>query len=281
LIAATDPVSVLATFKEADVQGRLRLLVETESLFNDATAAVAFGVALIFATGGDIGVFGIVQNLFLSIFGGILCGILVTGAILFLVRKTDDHLVEITFTTVAAFGSFWLAEYFHFSGILATLTAGLLIGNIGAFSSFSDKGSEAVESFWEYAAFVANSLIFVLIGIREAHQNFANVALISLLAILLVTVGRAVAVYPLCGLFADSSLRVEKNHQHVLFWGGLRGALALALALGLPATVPHREEIVTVSFAVVAFSLFAQGLTMNSLLRRLGEISPTEKTAKI
>ena len=276
LIAATDPVSVIATFKEAGVRGRLRLLVEAESIFNDGTAAVAFGVVLIFATGGEIGFFGIVQNLFLTVFGGILCGVLVTGAILLLVRRTDDHLIEITFTTIAAYGSFWLAEHFHLSGILASLAAGLLIGNVGSLASFTDKGNEAIDSFWEYVAFVANSLIFILIGFREARQSFANVALISVIAILLVTLGRALAIYPCCALFARSRLKVETNHQHVLFWGGLRGALALALALGLPPTVPHYQEIVSVSFAVVAFSLFAQGLTMNPFLRRLGQIEPTK-----
>lgn len=272
LIAATDPVSVIATFKESGVHGRLRLLVEAESLFNDSTAAVAFGVALIFATGGEIGAFGIFLNLVLTVFGGILCGVLVAGAILLLVRKTEDHLIEITFTTIAAYGSFWLAEHFHLSGILASLTAGLLIGNVGSFASFTEKGNEAIESFWEYIAFVANSLIFILIGFREAKQSFANVAVISVIAILLVLLGRALAIYPCCALFSRSGLRVEANHQHVLFWGGLRGALALALALGLPPTVPHYEEIVSVSFAVVAFSLFAQGLTMNSLLRKLKQI---------
>lgn len=276
LIAATDPVSVIATFKEAGVHGRLRLLVEAESLFNDSTAAVAFGVALVFATGGEIGFFGIVENLFLTVFGGILCGVLVTGVILLLVKRTEDHLIELTFTTIAAYGSFWLAEHFHLSGILASLTAGLLVGNVGSLAQFTDKGNEAIESFWEYASFVANSLIFILIGFREAQQSFANVALMSVIAILLVTAGRALAIYPCCALFAKTSLRVEKNQQHVLFWGGLRGALALALALGLPPTVPHYEEIVSVSFAVVAFSLFAQGLTMNPLLRKLKQIKPVK-----
>jgi CPA1 family monovalent cation:H+ antiporter len=92
------------------------------------------------------------------------------------------------------------------------------------------------------------------------------------IAIGLVTLGRAVAIYPCCLLFSRSSLRVTGKHQHILFWGGLRGALALALALGLPTEVPLREQIITISFAVVAFSVFAQGLTMAPLLRRMGEI---------
>ena len=107
---------------------------------------------------------------------------------------------------------------------------------------------------------------------HEAHQNFVAIWLPAVIAIALVTLGRAVAIYPCCLLFSRSSLRVTGKHQHILFWGGLRGALALALALGLPPTVPLREEIITISFAVVAFSVFVQGLTMVPFLRRMGEI---------
>ncbi|MBC7877946.1 MAG: sodium:proton antiporter [Anaerolineales bacterium] len=272
LIAATDPVSVIATFKEAGVHGRLRLLVEAESLFNDGTAAVAFNIALAFAVGGSITAVGTVQTLVVTVAGGILCGVLVAGSVLLLAGRTDDHLIEITLTTVAAYGSFLLAEHFHVSGVLATLVAGLLTGNIGSLGSFSDKGREAVESFWEYIAFVANSLIFILIGIREARQDFTNLILPIGVAVVLVLVGRAIAVYPLSALFSRSALKVSTGHQHTLFWGGLRGALALALALGLPPELPQREAIVTVAFGVVAFSIFAQGLTMVPLLRKLKEI---------
>jgi monovalent cation:H+ antiporter, CPA1 family len=273
LIAATDPVSVIASFKDSGVHGRIRLLMEAESLFNDSTAAIAFAVILTIAAGGSISAFGVAQNLFAAIAGGILCGLAVAGIMLFLAGHTDDHLVEITFTTIAAYGSFIFAEHYHFSGILASLTAGLLFGNVGALGSISDKGRDAVESFWEYVAFVVNSLIFILIGIHEAHQAFGNVAIVALIAIVVVTLGRAVAIYPCCALFIRSAkLRVKPQHQHILFWGGLRGALALALALGLPADIPQHEVIVAVSFAVVAFSVFVQGLTMTPLLCKLGEI---------
>ena len=191
---------------------------------------------------------------------------------LLLAGRTDDHLVEITVTTVAAYGSFLLAEHFGCSGVLATITAGLVLGNFKSFGAISDRGKEAVQSFWEYAAFIANSLIFLLIGMQEAHQNFATIWIPAVTAIALVTLGRAVATYPCCLAFSGSSLRVTMKHQHVLFWGGLRGAVALALALGLPSAIPHREEIITISFAVVAFSVFVQGLTMVPFLRRMGEI---------
>lgn len=281
LISATDPVSVIATFKAAGVHGRLGLLVEAESLFNDGTAAVLFGVALslVGAAGAAVTVGGALLAFFVTVFGGILCGAIVGGAALLLAGRTDDHLVEITFTTIAAYGSFLLAEHFHLSGVLATLTTGLILGNVGQLGAITDKGHTAVLSFWEYAGFVANSLIFLLIGMPLAHQNFAAVWRAIAVVALLVIVGRAVAVYAPCAFFLRSStLRVSAAHQHVLFWGGLRGALALALALGLPADIPLRSEIVTVSFGVVAFSVIVQGMTMTPLLRRLGEI-PTQNPA--
>jgi CPA1 family monovalent cation:H+ antiporter len=272
LIAATDPVSVIATFKEARVHGRLRLLVESESLFNDCTAAVGFSIALALATGSHIDAFGTLQLLTTTVVGGLFCGVVVTGGVLLLAWHTTDHLVEITLTTIAAYGSFLLAEHFHFSGVLAVITAGLLTANLSMLGPISDKGRETVEVFWEFAAFVVNSLIFMLIGIRIAQQNFDSAWITMLSAIGLVLLGRAISVYPVCMLFAHTPLRIEKAHQHILFWGGLRGALALALALGLPSTLPHSQEIVSAAFAVVGFSVFVQGLTITPLLRRTGQI---------
>jgi CPA1 family monovalent cation:H+ antiporter len=180
--------------------------------------------------------------------------------------------VEITLTTLAAWGSFLLAEHFHVSGVLAALTAGLLVGNVGWMGSISDSGRPAVLAFWEYVAFLANSLVFLLIGGREAEMPLLSVLEAAAVAVVLSLVGRAVAVYPITALFRGRALAVPTGFQHVLWWGGLRGALALALALALPASVPERGDIITVAFAVVAFSIFVQGLTMEPLMRRLGLI---------
>jgi len=272
LIAATDPVSVIATFKEARAHGRLLVLIEAESLLNDGTAAVAFGVVIALASGQQLTSFEIITMLLKTIGGGILCGVAVALGTLLLAGRTDDHLVQITFTTVAAYGSFLLADHFGLSGVLATITAGLVIRNIKSLGTISDRGKEAVQVFWEYIAFVANSLVFLLIGMHGTDQHFVELWFPAVIAIVLVTLGRAVAIYPCCLVFSRSSLRVTTNHQHVLFWGGLRGAVALALALGLPPEVPQRQEIVSVSFAVVAFSVFVQGLTIKPLLRSTGEI---------
>ena len=273
MVAATDPVSVIATFKEAGVGGRLRLLVEAESLFNDGAAAVGFVIIAVFAVGNALSPSEMAGTLVLMVGGGIACGAAVAGALLLIAGRTEDSLVELTFTTVAAYGSFLLAEHLHWSGVLATLTAGLMLGNLGALGAISNKGREAVVAFWDYAAFVANSLIFLLIGIHETTQNYSAVWLPALAAIGLVILGRAAAIYPISLLFSRSSLRVTMKHQHVLFWGGLRGALALALALGLPPEVAFRKDMITVTFAVVVFSLLVQGLTMTPLLRKTGDIS--------
>jgi len=282
LIAATDPVSIIATFKEARVKGRLRLLVEAESLFNDSTAAVAFALALAFATGEALGFGSTLWTLASSAGGGVVSGLLVGAASLLIIGRTRDHLVELSMTTLAAFGSFWLAEHFNASGILATTTAGLLVGNMSGPVPITDQGEQSIENFWEFAAFAANSIIFLILGINLAYQDLASTAVPILAAILAVIVGRAISVYPCSALFFWSSRKINAGHQYILFWGGLRGALALALALGIPENLPYRQAILTVTFGVVAFSVFVQATTMTPLLRRLGEIpkkQPLEKTS--
>jgi CPA1 family monovalent cation:H+ antiporter len=271
LISATDPVSVIAAFKAAKVRGRLRELVEGESLFNDGTAAVMFAICVAAATGSPPTLWQVSGRLVLTIGGSLVCGAVVAYTVLLLAGRTEDHLVEITFTTVAAYGSFLLAEHLHLSGVLATLVAGLMLGNMRTMKSITEVGREAIQSFWDYAAFVANSLVFLLIGIRVAQQHFQGGFSVPL-AIALVLLARAIAVYSCCGLFSGSTLRVSIRHQHVLFWGGLRGALALALALALPPEVPGRESVINISFAVVVFSIFVQGLTMKPVLRRFDEM---------
>jgi CPA1 family monovalent cation:H+ antiporter len=269
LIAATDPVSVIATFKEAGVHGRLRLLVEAESLFNDAAAAIGFTVVISLISGDNISIQATFLSTAFSIFGGLAIGALCAGVILLLTHTTDDHLIELALSTVVAYGSFLVAEDLHVSGVLSTLTAGILVGNFGLPYAYSHKGRAFIMDFWEFMAFIANSIIFLLIGIRQAGQFLVNSIPSIAIAILVVTLGRAAAIYPLSAIFNRSRLKIEKNHQHILFWGGLRGALALALAIGLPQELDFREQILTAAFGVVAFSIFVQGLTMTPLLLRL------------
>ncbi|MDP1026889.1 cation:proton antiporter [Sphingomonas sp. KR1UV-12] len=268
LIAATDPVSVIAAFKEMKAELRLSMVVESESLLNDGVAAVGFAILVGIANGGALTASGASLALLWTVAGGVAIGAVVGMAVLAVAGRTTDHLVEVTLTTVVAWGSFLLAEHVHASGVFAALAAGLIIGNVGPRGTISVAGRQHVLDFWAYAAFLANSCLFLLIGSHEAHQPITLVSLPLVVAIILTLIGRAAAVYPLALPFARSGLRLPATYQHVLVWGGLRGAVGLALALAVPASVAERGEIVVITFGVVAFSIFAQGLTIPSLLRR-------------
>ena len=278
LIAATDPVSVLATFKETGVVGRLRLLVEAESLLNDGVAAVLFSLAVAAAQAGPgrrAGIRAHWPGRWLWTLGGIAVGALCGGvAVLLAGRSTADHLIETALTTVAAYGSFLLADHVHVSGRAGDTDGGPGDGQRrrtapGNSPFFTERGREVALAFWEFAAFVANSLIFLLIGLGNAQAPFHALSLLAIFtAIALVWLGRAATVYPLCALFARSRARIPPRHQHVLFWGGLRGALALALSLSLPPGMAYRTEIILATFSVVAFSIIVQGIAMPLLLKR-------------
>lgn len=270
LISATDPVSVIACFREMGCDRRVSMVVESESLLNDGVAAVGFAVCLSIASGASPDVMAIVPAFLWTLAGGAVVGLVVSGAILMMVGRTDDPLVEIALTTIAAYGSFLIAEYLMASGIISTLVAGLLIGS-GGTRFLSRSGRDRVRAAWEYFAFLANSFVFILMGMTEASQPLRDLGFIgAAVAILLVLAGRVFAVYPLALLFRGSRWRLPASYQHVLFWGGLRGALALALALAVPPSVPERGAIILTAFAVVAFSILVQGLTMPILIRHFG-----------
>jgi CPA1 family monovalent cation:H+ antiporter len=269
LIAATDPVSVLATLKEIKARGRLALLVEAESLLNDATAAVLFAIVIGFLNGATPTYSAVAITLGTIIVIGLLSGAIVAGAALVIVGRADDHLIEVALTVVAAYGSFLLAEHFGGSGILATLCAGMLLGNLAPrWGIFSKEGERAVDSIWEFITFAANSIIFLLIGLAAGQEDFRGLWWTATVAVIAVLAGRAAAVYPLCALFSGGPHAVAAAQQHALVWGGLRGALALALVVSIPERFPWRHSVVVVTFAVVAFSIIAQGLTCRALLRR-------------
>ncbi|HEX9168505.1 MAG TPA: sodium:proton antiporter [Roseiarcus sp.] len=281
LIGATDPIAVIALLRESGVTGRLRLLIEAESLFNDGVAAVLFTLILIWAA-HDTGhsenslsasaTFAVVGGGGLGVgFGVGLIAVMIAGA-------SDDHLVETALTAVAAFGSFLIAEHFGASGVLATVAAGMTMGNLGVLGpeaerrmAITTRGRAFVLEFWEFAAFLANSLVFLLIGSAMAAIDFAREGLVALaLVIALALLGRAVAVYPVCLAFSRTRWAIPLNQQHLMWWGGLRGALALALALSLPYDLPRRDDILISAFAVVAFSVIVQGLTAPFALNALG-----------
>jgi CPA1 family monovalent cation:H+ antiporter len=269
LIAATDPVSVIASFREMGCLPRVSMVVEAESLLNDGVAAVGFAVLSAIAAGASPSTASVLPAFLWTLGGGVTIGLLVSAAILLIVGRTSDPLVEITLTTIAAYGSFLIAEHFHASGIISALTAGLLVGG-GGRRFISEEGHQRVRWAWDYFAFLANSFVFILIGMNVANQPLHRLGSgAAAVAILLVLGGRAVSIYPLSALFRWSRWRLEPRFQHTLFWGGLRGALALALALAVPAQVPERNAIILTAFVVVAFSILVQGLTMPWLIGRL------------
>jgi CPA1 family monovalent cation:H+ antiporter len=275
LIAATDPVAIIAMFKDNKVKGRLHLLVESESLFNDGAAAVLFVMALAWSQSAETAQtsIGMIGAMVLIVAGGIAIGALCGGAALIVAWRTSEHLIEAALTMVAAYGSFLVAEYFHVSGVLATVTAGLMMANFRLLrgnSVLSPRGQEFILGFWDFAAFLANSVVFLLIGVAVAAMPFRSYGAVLLTSVVVVLLGRGLAIYPLSLLFLRSRWTISLREQHVLWWGGLRGALALALALSMPPTLPLRDEMVVVTFGVVAFSIVVQGLTMPLLLRRLG-----------
>jgi CPA1 family monovalent cation:H+ antiporter len=276
LISATDPIAVIALLRETGVKGRLALIIESESLANDGAAAVLFGLALLVGPDGGLpgGREALTEFAWIA-GGGVALGALAAALALTIAGRTEEHLVETAITAVTAYGSFLAAERLGASGVLATVTAGLLLGNLGVLArprkgfSLTPQGREFVLAFWEFAAFLANSFVFLLIGQALAHIGLGLDWRLAV-AVALALAGRAAAVYPVAALFRRSRWRLSMAQQHFLWWGGLRGALALALALTLPPDQPYRGETLAAAFAVVAFSVLIQGLTAGAALKRLG-----------
>ncbi|HHB90873.1 MAG TPA: Na+/H+ antiporter [Anaerolineae bacterium] len=282
LIAATDPVAVVSLFKVLGAPRRLATLVESESLFNDATTIVTFHLVLAATlshggaeTGRDF--LQAVQQFLLVSLGGMGIGVVAGVLANHIFARVDDHLIEITLSTIIAYGSYLLAEQFHLSGVLAVVFAGMLIGNRSD-RNMSPTTRMVLMNFWEYIAFLANSLVFILIGMEVVFPRLEG-HLLALLAVALAAVllSRAVAVYGLSLVSRVLRNRVPIPYQHVLFWGGLRGAVSLALALSIPRSFAGRETILTLTFAVVFFTLLVQATTISALLRRLGLAGPTEE----
>lgn len=274
IISATDPVSVLALFRKLGAPARLSFIIEGESLFNDGTAAVLFRIlvgivvgATSFQSRSALAASSLLK--FALIVSG---GIAVGAAIGFLASKLtsyfDDHLLEITLTTIAAYGSYLLGEAMHVSPVIAVIVAGITIGNYGR-RKMSPNTQVAVDSFWEYAAFVVNSLVFLLIGLEIPLSLLAQYAGFISWTVLAMVVSRAAVIYGLFPLINRLSSPVAGEWRHILFWGGLRGSLSIALVLSLPLTTTNRVQLVAMTFGAVTFSLLAQGLTISPLLKLL------------
>lgn len=276
IISATDPISVLSIFKSMSVSKRLSIIVEGESLFNDGTAAVFFAILLAGIKTGELGVWTGVRNFLVVVLGGAAVGLAFGYVISKVTQRIDEPRIEITLTTILAYSSYLVADSLHLSGVIATVAAGLTIGNFGARVGMSPRTRVALWSFWEYLSFVINSIVFLLIGLEVRVTEILHSWQATLLAIGAVLLGRAIAVYtvaPINNIFAE---RISRRWQHVLVWGGMHGALSLALALSLDQSFPYRSQILTMAFGAVAFTIIVQGLTIKPLLRALGVSSSKE-----
>lgn len=273
LLAATDPIAVVGLFKSLGAPRRLMVLIEGESLLNDGTAVVVFSLVLAFVSRQSLSAAEVGVTFLRTVGGGLLVGAAVGYATSKATQRIEDAMLEITLTTIAAYGSFALAERLHLSGVIATVVAGMLCGNYGARTGMSPSTRLAVESFWEYVAFALNSVVFLLIGFEVRLGSLLHAWRPILVAFVAVMVARG-AVVALVGLaLRGTRERIPASWVAVLTWGGLRGGLSMVLALALPQSLPHRELIVTMTFGVVVLSILGQGLTMAPLLRRLGLVA--------
>ena len=211
---------------------------------------------------------GVVQY-FLAVAGGAILGSALGYVASRITGAVDDPQIEITLSTILAYGSYLLAFHLHLSGVIATASAGLILGNFGSKTGMSVRTRTAMESFWEYVSFVMNSLVFLLIGLEiHVRQLLRNWTLVTL-AVAAMLLGRARSVYLLIPLSNRFSEKISFHWRPVIVCGGLRGALALALALSLPSTFPYREQILDLTLGVVIFSIVVQGLTIKPLLNLL------------
>lgn len=274
LIAATDPVAVVGIFRKLGAPKRLEVLLEGESLLNDGTAIVIFNLTLAFLASGEFNLINGVTDFVRIAGGGLVVGLSFGWFFARLITRIDDHLVETTLTTVLAFGSFLVAEdLLHVSGVLAVVAAGIVGGNVGP-RGMSPTTRIVVYNFWEYAAFLANSAVFLLIGLQLDLPALINSWQSILWAIGAVLVSRGVVVY----LISYLGRSIPLSWRHVLFWGGLRGGIALTLALSLPLDLePQRETVFLMTFGVVLFSIVGQGFSMDRLLLRLKVLITSEE----
>jgi len=275
ILTPTDPISVLAILKQTKTPRRLNTILEGESLFNDGTAVVLFTIILGLIMGDhDVTVASSVIKFVKIVAGGAVIGLILGFTVYKILQKINDHLLEVAITIVLALGAPLLAEAFHFSGIIAVVVAGLIIGNYGRIYSMSEKTREALETFWEVIDFVINSILFLVIGIELqvfSYQEFQKFWPYILTGIVIVTATRAMVVYP-CVWLRNRLIKkdqIPSNWTHILFWGGLKGSLSLALIVGLPEGFPMRHLFLTVGFGVVLFTLIVQAVTMQPLVRRL------------
>lgn len=270
LMSATDPVSVLSIFKSVGVKKRLAVVIEGESLFNDGLAVVLFKIsAFSLISYLDAGWSGLGMGLW-DFIRVISLGLIVGGALGYgfsvLTKYFDDYPLEIIFSILLFYGSFLIAESMHASGVIAVVVAALIFGNFGSKIGMSPTTKLNINNFWDVAALLANSIVFLMIGLEITRIDMNDKWGLIVFAILLVLIARSVAVYISMSFIKDFGRR----WKHILNWGGLKGSLSIALVLSLPRDFDGREDLLILAFSVVLFSLVVQGLTIKPLISFLG-----------
>jgi CPA1 family monovalent cation:H+ antiporter len=276
LIAATDPVAVVALFRTLGVPKRLTTLIEGESLFNDGTAIVLFNLMLTVAITSKVDLISSVTNFFQVAIGGFIVGLVLGWLVAQVVSRVDNYLIETTLTTILAFGAYLAADRLGFSGVLAVVAAGLVNGNTSQ-HGMSPTSRIVIFNFWEYIAFLTNSILFLLIGLQVNITSLVSSWQPILWAILAVFVARTIVVYGLSWLVNRVAEPIPIRWQHILNWGDLRGAISLALVLSLPVSLGADRDLLRVmTFGVVLFTLLVQSTSMGPLIRWLKIITRSQ-----
>ncbi len=276
LISATDPVAVIALFKELGAPQRLTVLVDGEALMNDATAIVVFGILLGLAVGGDVGwsASGWAIADFLRVFfGGALVGAGVGYVISELLYRLRSGLnMILTMSMVIAYASFILAEHIlHVSGVMAAAAAAVVLSAVGV-TRMPQEATTAIGELWEVIALVCNSLLFLLVGLSVDLAVLATQIGAIALAVLLVLAARAASVYAMVPAATRffALPKVTMGERHIMSWGGLKGGLAIAMVLSIPQDLPGRQLLVDMTVGVVLFTLLVNASTIRTLMRKLG-----------
>jgi CPA1 family monovalent cation:H+ antiporter len=276
IVAATDPVAVVSTMRRLSAPRRLVTLVDAESLFNDGTAALAFVVALSALESRPSSFADDALRFTASLLGSVAIGGLSGFLISRTLKATSDHLIELTLTLLAAYGTYLVADLVHGSGIIASVVAGIVLGTYGRREGMSRRAVEVIDDVWEFLAFVFTGAAFLLIGIAIPVGSLAAAALPIAWGVVAVLLGRAIVVYGLLGGAArlgeliGMAGALPLSWLHVMNWTGLRGAVATALALSIPEGTPDRELIQGIAFGIVLFTLIVQGTTAERVLRWAG-----------
>lgn len=275
-VAATDPAAVIAIFRRLGAPKRLATVVEAESLFNDGTGIVVFAIA-ISAIGIGFSPAAGLLDFTLAVTVSLAVGIAIGWLASKVVATVDDHLIELTISVVVAYGTYLLAERLGQSGIIATVAAGVVLGNVGRLAGMAARTREALDTVWEFVAYLLTALAFLLVGLAISPGQLVDAAWPIAVGFIATVVGRAVVVYGVLGGAAailPGRSPLPLRWLHVLFWSGLRGAVATALALSLPADLPQRDLVEGTIYGIVILTLVIQGTSAELVIRRTGVREP-------